>query len=255
MKYLFTLASYNDYRQEVFDKIISPRNKDYADYQGYRYVEIRKEHDPKPFRGNFTWNKFKVVQDLLTTNVLKDGDIIANIDADMFIVNQNSGIMPRTSASFAYSIDTGNTHCMGWFSIRVNSWSRKLIENILSEKRYQKLKDKVSVHERFGTTSSFWQEFREQASWYSLAGIKRHSDISFWDLPNNGFHSHTTEDTIYSLNELNDHVDIYPTPFNVTEWPGESGCQFNINDYVTKEEVIIRHFAGGQDWNNIKNWC
>jgi len=254
MKYLFVLAAYNDNRQEIFDKIFSKQNKVFCGRHDYKYVEIRKENNPQPFRGNYTWNKFKVVDDLLTTGVLKDDDIIVNIDADMLITNINFDLMPQDGKTFSYSIDSGNTHCMGWFGLRINHWGRNLISNILSEDRYLRLKDKISIHERFKTYSSFWNEFREQASWYSLAGIKRHSDIPFWDIDNFGFHSEMNEDVVYTIEELHKNVDVFPTSFNVTEWEGESSCNFNINKLEDRNQVYIRHFAGGQDWNNFKNW-
>ena len=94
-------------------------------------------------------------------------------------------------------------------------------------------------------------ERREQSSWYSLAGIKRHSDEPFWNYPNNGWHSAKDEWTLYSLDELNEHVEVLPTEWNVTELAGESSCEFLINK-VKKEDVIIRHFAGGQQWR--KEW-
>jgi hypothetical protein len=55
------------------------------------------------------------------------------------------------------------------------------------------------------------------------------------------------EDTVYSLDELNEHVQILPTEWNVTQMEGESNTDFNINK-VRKEDVIIRHYAGGQQW-------
>ena len=250
-KVLFVIARYNDQRQEIFDTKISPRNKAYCEKHGFKYIEVRNEHYIELFRNNPTWWKFTVVQDLLNNNKLTDGDVLAHIDADMYFVNMDHSLEPRTS--FSYSIDSGNTHCMGWYSIKVNDWSRKLINNILSQERFNKLNNKISIHERFQTASSFWHEFREQASWYSLAGIKRHSDKPFWEYPNNGFHSEVNEDVVYSLKELEENVDIRPTGFNVTEWEGESSCQFNINK-VPREDVVIRHFAGGQSWHNIENW-
>lgn len=250
-KILFVIAKYNDYRQQIFDEIISPRNKEYCDKHGFKYVVIGNENPLNLYRGNPTWWKFTIVKDLLENNKLNDGDILAHIDADMYFVNTDYSLEP--GKSFSYCIDSGNTHCMGWYSIKVNDWSRNLINNILSEERFNKLNNKINIHERFKTASSFWHEFREQASWYSLAGIKRHSDKSFWEYPNNGFYSELNEDVVYSLQELNEHVSIFPTGFNVTEWEGESSCQFNINK-VSREDVIIRHLAGGQDWNNIKKW-
>lgn len=252
-KYLFVIARYNDGRQQIFDDIISPRNQKYADKHGFKYVEIKNEHTLTPFRGNPTWWKFTVLRDLINSGHLETGDIVSHMDADMYIVNDDFDLVPRDGKSFAYSIDSGNTHCMGWYSIRINDWSKKLVDNILSEDRFNKLKDKITIHDRFKTYSSFWNEFREQASWYSLAGVKRHSDVPFWLLDNNGFHSAKDEHTVYSVDELNAHVDLYPTGYNVTEWEGESSGQFNINP-VYEDEVYIRHFAGGQDWNLINNW-
>jgi hypothetical protein len=250
-KILFVIAKYSDQRQNIFDDIISPRNKQYCEKHGFKYVEIKNNNHLDLFRDNPTWWKFTIVRDLIKNEKVKDGDVITHIDADMYFVKDDLSI--ETPKSFSYAIDSGNTHCMGWYSIRVNDWSKKLIENILSEERYEKLKNEITMHDRFKTYSSFWHEFREQASWYSLAGIKRHSDQSFWEYPNNGFHSENNESVLYSINDLNEHVHIFPTGYNVTEWENESSCQFNIN-LTNKEDVIIRHFAGGQDWNNVKNW-
>ena len=113
------------------------------------------------------------------------------------------------------------------------------------------MNDILTIHEAFGTLSSFWHEFREQASWYSLAGIKRHSWEPFWNLSNFGWHSSKDTFTLYSLEDLYNNVEILPTIWNVTELEGESNCQFNINK-TNKEDVIIRHFAGGQPWR--KEW-
>jgi len=251
-KILFVIAKYNDNRQKIFDEIISPRNKQYCDKHGFKYVELKNDCHLNLFRNNPTWWKFTIIKDLIDFNKVNDGDVVAHMDADMYFVNDNFTI--ETSKSFSYSIDSGNTHCMGWYSIRINNWSKNLVKNILSEERYNKLNNKVSIHDRFKTYFSFWHDFREQASWYSLAGIKRHSDKPFWEYSNNGFHSNYDEDVVYSLDELKEHVEIFPTKFNVTEWENESACQFNINVVKNKSDVIIRHFAGGQDWANIKNW-
>ena len=154
-----------------------------------------------------------------------------------------------THKSFTYCIDSGNTHCMGNYSIKVNDWTKNMFDLLLDDHRYENLKDKITLHEYFGHSDSFWSIFREQASWYSLAGIKRHSDIPFYNLAHYGWHSDRDEWTVYSLEELYEHVDVLPTCWNVTEMPGESGCVFNINP-VEKKDVVIRHFAGGQPWRN-----
>lgn len=244
-KYLLVIARYKDHRQEFFEKHMSPRNRAYCEKWGFEYIEIKNDVPLELHRGNPTWWKFTLIKEMINSGKFRDGDIITHLDADMAIVDMNKEFVTRKS--FSYCIDSGNTHCMGSLSIRINAWSRRMIDLILSEERYAKLNDKQTVHEAFGHTSSFWHEFREQASWYSLAGVKRHSWEPFWDLPDNGWHSDRTEDTVYSLEELYEHVEILPTCWNVTEMPGESSCQFNINK-CKKSDVIIRHFAGGQPW-------
>ena len=252
MKYLFVLSSYSDYRQQIFDEVISPRNKQYCEKHGFKYVEIRNEHNPVPFRGNLTWNKYSVIKELLDSNRLADGDYIVNIDADQYIVNPNIDLI--TTKSFSYAIDSCNSHCNSLLSFKINDWSRKLINEILSEERWQRLKDKPSFHDGFpGKYDSFAKEFREQSQMYALFGIKRHSNISFWDLPNNGWHSDITPDCIYSLDELRENVEIWPSCYNVTSFEEEYEGMFFMNK-CKKEEVVTRHFAGGQRWELIKNW-
>jgi len=248
MKYLMVFANYSDEIQQFFEQYMSSRNKQYCSNHGYEYLEYKKESNIQLFRGNFTWNKFKIVQDLINEGTLKEGDVLTHIDADMCIVKPELEI--PCNKSFSYAIDSGNTHCMGMYSIKINDWSKQLLDNILSEFRYNHFKSILTIHETFGV-SSFWEQFREQASWYSLAGIKRHSWEPFWNLPNFGWHSSKDTFTLYSLEDLYNNVEILPTIWNVTELEGESNCQFNINK-TNKEDVIIRHFAGGQPWR--KEW-
>lgn len=252
MKYLFVLAAYSDYRQEIFDKYISPRNKEYCELHGYKYVEIRNEHKPVAFRGNYTWNKWSIIRDLITTGKLTDGDYIINIDADQYIVNTSVDFI--TKKSFSYAIDSCNSHCNSLLSFKINGWSKKLINELLSEERYQRLRNKISTHEGFpGKIDSFVNEFREQSILYYLFGIKRHSNISFWSLPNYGWHSYNTSDSIYTIKELHEHVEVWPSCYNVTSFEGEYEGMFFMNK-CKKEDVVTRHFAGGSDWNLIKNW-
>jgi len=249
---MFVISKYNDNRQKIFNEIISPRNKEYALKHDFKYVEIKNDAPLSLIRNNPIWWKSFIIKDLLNKNKLNDGDIITVLDADMFITDITAKF--TSDKSFTYSIDSGNTHCMGWYTIKINDWSRKLIDNITDEKRYQKLINKKTIHPRFNTYSSLWEIWAEQASWYSLAGIIRHSDTSFWDLNNYGFHSDVTEDVIYSIDELNKNVCILPTEYNVTEWENESSCEFNINSLKDRKNVKLRHFAGGQNWLNYKNW-
>lgn len=241
-KILFVIANYPDERQSFFEEHYSTRNKKFADKHGYDYIVSK---GGELFRNNPTWWKFTLIRDLIESGEVSDGDKILHLDADMRIDKLDEDY--PCDKSFSYCIDTGNTHCMGNYAINVNSWSKEMINLILSDERYAKLNDKVSRHDRFGYVNAFWHEFREQASWYSLAGIKRHSDVSFWDLPNFGFHSNLDEDTVYSLDDLNKHVQTLPTEWNVTQVPGESNLDFHINK-VDKSNIKIRHFAGGQQW-------
>jgi len=241
-KILFVIANYPAEKQRFFEEHYSVRNQKFADIHGYKYVVSQ---GGEIVRGNPTWWKFSLVRQMINSGELVDGDKLVHLDADMRI--DKFEVDYPCNKSFSYAIDSGNSHCMGNYSIVVNEWSRNLLDLILSDERYERLNDKPSIHEAFGYTNCFWHEFREQASWYSLAGIKRHSDIPFWELQDCGWHSAKDEDTVYSLEELYQHVEILPTAWNVTELEGESSCRFNINK-CDKDDVIIRHFAGGQQW-------
>lgn len=252
MKYLFVLAAYSDNRQQIFDEIISPRNKQYCEKHGFKYVEIRKENNVVPFRGNLTWNKWSIIKDLLDSGKLKDGDSIIQLDADQYIYNIDIDLISKKS--FSYAIDSCNSHCNSLLSFNINPWTRLLINEILSEERWNRLKNVPSFHEGFeGKYDSFFHEFREQAMMYTLFGIKRHSNIPFWDLPHFGWHSHITHDTIFSLESLYQNVEVWPSCYNVTSFEGEYEGLFFMNK-CRKEDVITRHFAGGQDWKLVKNW-
>jgi hypothetical protein len=243
--YLLAIASYPDSRQDFFNTYTSKRNKEYCSYHNLEYIEITD--NVLPIRGKIGWYKTFKVNEIIKD--LNNGDTLTYFDADMLIVNKEKSFLPDLNKSFAYSIDSGNTHCMGSFSLRINDWSRDLMELIIDENRYQNLINKDTLHEHKNTYSSFWEEFYDQASWYSLAGIKRHSDKSFWKLPNFGWHSAKDEWTKFSLDELERNVQIFPTNYNVTELPGESTCTYNINK-INYNNVYIRHFAGGQKWRS-----
>lgn len=246
-KFLMATANFDDWKQNFFIENMSPRNREYASLNNFEYLEFLNVKEK--YREHPTWLKFKIIKDLLDEGVLKENDFITQIDADMCIVKKEINYI--TNKSFTYSIDSANTHCMGHFSLRINNWTRRLIDLILNEDRYQLLKNHITEHEYFGFSNSFVLDFREQASWYYLAGIKRHSQKSFWKYPNYGWHSHVTKFTEYSLEELNKHVEVLPSNWNVTEVRGESNCDFLINK-SKYSETVIRHFAGGQPWR--KEW-
>ena len=237
-KTLFQIADYSDHRQDIFDNWFSPRNKEYAEHHGFEYYAFKKIDKRRP---NPIWSKLYKIQELLESSAT--GDKISVIDADAVVVNGTNSF--ETDFSFGYAIDSGNTHCMGNFTITVNAWSRKLVSLLLSEKRYQQFKN-----------DQVWQMWAEQASWYYLAGIERHSWTPFLMKPNFGWHGHDYRDSDrLSLDELYENVDVLPTQFNITLIEGESQpglMQYNINPC---DEVWIRHFAGGQDWNIGKEYC
>tara|TARA_B100001057_G_scaffold61150_2_gene54463 strand:- start:3191 stop:4084 length:894 start_codon:yes stop_codon:yes gene_type:complete len=246
--YLLGVAHYKDKgKQDFFDNITSKIFKEYCEIHNFEYLEITEELEP--VRGGLHWVKTYKVEEVLN-NVLNDGDGLIIIDADALIIQKNKNLLPPYGKSFAYSIDTGNTHCFGFLSIIKNDWTINLFKLLHSQERYDALIDRVSFHEGKKTYSSHWKEFNEQASWYSLAGIKRHSNEPFWNLPDNGWHSDVTEWTVYSLEELRENVHIFPSEYNVTELPGESSCQYYINK-VKYKDVVIRHFAGGQKWRKV----
>jgi hypothetical protein len=243
-KVLFVIARYSDHRQQIFDQKISPINRAYCEKHGFKYVEIKNDTHLEMFRNHHTWWKFTIVRDLINSGKLQDGDIITHLDADMVIVDDTK--LLQTNKSFTYSICSGNTHCMGWYSLKINEWSKKMLDLLLDDNRFSIIGKKQTVHPVVGPWI-FWDWFREQASWYSLAGIKDHSWESFFELPNYGWHSDKNEHTVYSIDELQKHVEILPSEYNVTEMMGESECRYLINK-VEKQNVIIRHFAGGQPW-------
>lgn len=245
-KYLIATANFTDWRQEFFEEYVSKRNIEYANLHNLDYLEF-KNYKYK-YRDHPSWLKFKIVSDLLEEKVLNDGDSLIFVDADICIAKTDK-LFP-INKSFTYAIDSGNTHCMGAISLKINDWSRQLIKDILDEKRYVALLNHQSKHDYLGFTNSFVKDFREQASWYYLAGIKRHSQKSFWEYPDFGWHSWKTEFTKYSLEELYANVEVLGTEWNVSEVRGESPCLFLINK-VAYKDIIFRHFAGGQKWKSL----
>jgi len=246
-KFLIVTSNFDNWKQDFFIKYMSPRNRAYAEMHDFEYMEFLNVKEK--YRDHPTWLKFKLIQNLLDSAKIVDGDYVTQVDADMCIVDKSVDYV--TNKSFSYSIDTANSHCMGHFSLKINDWSRNLIKLILDDERYKMLLSHETEHPYFGFTNSFVKDFREQASWYYLAGIKRHSQKSFWKHDNYGWHSNVTEFTEYSIDELDRHVEVLDTRWNVTEVRGESDCMFYINK-TKYDKTIIRHFAGGQLWR--KEW-
>ena len=253
-KLLFVISDYSDYRKKIFDDIISPRNKEFCNLHNYKYVEINDSTKLPNFRNHPSWLKYYIIRNLVNENKLTNDDIITYIDADQYFVSIENDLCGEKSISL--SIDSGNTFCHSWNSLRINDWSKKHINNMLDDDLYNREINNYTKHPAFPnhSPSSFFASHMEQAAFYALCGIKRHSFESFWDLPNTGYHSDITKNTIYSIDEIDQNIQLFPTEYNVTEWVGESTCEFNINKLTDKNVVKIRHFAGGQSWDNIKNW-
>jgi len=240
-KCLLVIARYKDERQEIFEKYISPKNKDYCFKHGIEYLLIDNSENLELVRGNPTWWKFSILQKLIKGGYFKDGDLFSHFDADMVIVKPEKEY--TTNKSFSYAIDNGNTHCMGNYCLKINDWSIDMIDKIMDEEFYQSNKHK-----------KHWQEFREQAAWYSLCGIKPHSWESFLDLPHYGFRSEKEQPSVYDYKQLHTHVEIKTPEWNNTLLSEEADNpisqmleQYNINKTLAKD-CIIRHFAGGQPW-------
>lgn len=237
-KILFVIADYPDKRQDFFLKWMSPRNREYAEIHNFEYRELLKlprEQDGKFFRNNPTWLKFKIVKDWIESGELRKGDVISHIDADICIFDKSKSF--ETTKSFGYAIDSCNTHCMGAYTLRVDDWSIEMLNTMLSNDLYEKCKEE-----------DHWKAFREQAAWYTMSGIIPHSWQPFNSMKNNGFHSSPTKNLKYSLKELEKHVEVFPTEWNVTHVAGEG-----FNDYFMipthRKDTVFRHFAGGGLWD------
>lgn len=240
-KHLLVIARYQDERQEIFEKHISPKNKEYCHRHGMEYILADNSIDLPLFRGNPTWWKFSLLNEMLDYGSVKDGDMFVHFDADMVIVKPEYEYTTRKS--FSYAIDNGNTHCMGNYCMKINDWTVDLVQNILSEELWEKNKD-----------SPHWIDFREQAAWYSLCGIQPHSFQPFSQMKFNGFSSLVSYNTLYSPSELLHNVEIKTPKWNTTLLESEADDpvskmlqQYNINRTIP-QETIIRHFAGGQPW-------
>ena len=240
-KVLFVMVEYPDWRQQFFEKYMSPKNKAYAEKHGFEYIEMRKlprEPDGTFYRSNPTWLKHKVVHDWIQEGFLEDGDIVSHIDADICIFNDTESFEPAPGKSFGYAIDSCNSHCMGAYTIRVNDWSREMLRHMLDDEFYGRMKN-----------DHHWKSFREQAAWYTMTGTIYHSWVPFSDMPNYGFHSSPTRELKYTLEELEENVQVFPTEWNVTHIAGEG-----FNDYfmipTVRQKTVFRHFAGGQRWQS-----
>jgi len=267
-KYLVTFLNYNnDYNTDedrerlvLFKKYNSERNKKYCLKHGFEYIEADETVYKIPhlfkiegmpefnMKQNNHFARWKFFRDNIDSGNFKEGDIINHHDADVFIVDTEKTMI--TNKSFTYAIDSGNTHCFGVFSLKVNDFGNKLIDLMLSKERFDKLtKLKFYKENEGGEVFFYWGD---QQAYYIACGLKCHSWVPFFYLPNNGFFSYPSEHVAFTLDELEKNVEIMPVEYNTTHLLEESGRNGRRDDYdivhTTKDRVIFRHFAGGQLW-------
>jgi hypothetical protein len=233
-KVLVCYANYSGEKKEFFDKLTENNFKEYCDRNEVIFYMV-KDKSKHSIDRHPTWMSWKIIDDLIESGYLVEGDKVFSLDADTCIVDLNADLTSKKS--FSYAIDSCNTHCMGFYSISIDEWSKRLVKNVLNEDTYQKLKN-----------TPIWKMWNDQASVYELFGIKRHSWKPFSLLKDKGWHSSVSPDTIYSIEELNNHVEILPTEYNVTFVAGEGFNEYFINPTHGKD-TIIRHFAGSPKWD------
>lgn len=264
-RHLVTFVNYNsDYSTDtdkekyfLFKQFNSERNVKYCQKHNINYIEADESvyRIPQMFtipdnseftvKNNNHFARWQFFRDNIDNGAFKEGDVIHHHDADLFVV-QTDKLMPADK-SFTYAIDTGNTHCFGAFTLKVNEFGNKLINLMLDKVRFNKLsKIKFFKEDSNADVLFYWGD---QQAYYIAAGIKCHSWEPFYKLSNYGFYTYPTEHTIFTLEELNNNVDILPTNWNVTHVPEEQGYSIYYINPCNRADIVFRHFAGGQRWN------
>ena len=173
-KYLMVTSNFDNWKQDFFINNMSKRNQEYADIHNFEYLEFLDVE--QKYRDHPTWLKFKLISDLLDDKTIKEGDTVTQIDADMCIVKKN--IEYVTNKSFSYAIDSQYT-LYGHFSLKINDWSKNLINLILDDDRYKRLQNHITEHEYFGFKNSFVKDFRT-SKLVLLSRNKASLQKSFW---------------------------------------------------------------------------
>jgi len=252
---LTTFALYDGYKLQMYEQYIRPRFVKYAELHNLEFREfnnnnftIEKLHPEIDEKENLHFNRWLTFKKLIDSGELTDGDIIYNFDADIFIKDYSGYFIPEKS--FTYAIDSGNTHCFGFFTIKVSDFSRKLIDNIVSRDRWLSLREYEFYNEHDARVERI--HIADQQMFQTCAGIKPHSWQSFFEISNLGWHSYVTEHTLFSLDDLRANVQVLPQEWNTTHLLEETGYGNARNTYdinhTTRDKVIFRHFAGGQPW-------
>ena len=259
-KFFITIAEYPDHRQTLYETYNSPRIKEYCKIHNFKFIEITPKTASTPQSIVFPYNpnndndkrfsRWWVINEGINSGKIKDGDIVSYIDCDVLIEQIDKPLINNKRIS--YSIDSGNSHNTGLFSLKVNDYTKKLINGILSKERYEKLKDYPVYKENFNTHSPLYDH--DQDAYYHLVGLPAHSWVSYHDVPNYGFHTRK-ENTIFELDEILDNTEILPVEWNVTQLVDETGTNGIPDQYdivrTTKDKVIARHFTGG---GNSRKW-
>tara|TARA_R110000823_G_scaffold62811_6_gene148603 strand:- start:634 stop:1389 length:756 start_codon:yes stop_codon:yes gene_type:complete len=238
----------------MYREILSKRNEQFCKLHDITYISVQNHHEINMAEiSNHHYIRFWVIKQAILANKIKDGDIIYHYDADIFIAKLDKCIEP--TKSFTYAIDSGNTHIAGLFCMVINDFTRKLIDLYLNLDNINKAQNIMVYDEYTKAERPMWEH--DQYMFQHYAGIKRHSWQSHWELPNFGLRSYITPLTVFSLDELKENVEIIPTCWNVTHLVDETGengkpAIFDINR-CEKNEVINRHFAGGQEWR-CEDW-
>lgn len=232
-KVLVCYASYVGEKKHFFDTLTERNFSEYCERHDVDFYMV-KDKSKHSIDRHPAWMSWKIINDLVETGYVQDGDKVFSLDADMCIVDMKADLTSKKSLS--YAIDSCNTHCTGFYSFVIDEWSKKFIKNILDEDMYQRLKD-----------SPIWKMWNDQAAMYELFGIKRHSWEPFSCLENYGWHSSVSQDTKYSIEDLKRHVEILPTEYDVTYVAGEGFNEYFIIPTPGKD-TIIRHFAGSPKW-------
>ena len=86
-KFLIVTSNFDNWKQDFFIKYMSPRNRAYAEMHDFEYMEFLNVKEK--YRDHPTWLKFKLIQNLLDSAKIVDGDYVTQVDADMCIGDQS----------------------------------------------------------------------------------------------------------------------------------------------------------------------
>jgi hypothetical protein len=253
-KYFLTCAFFpkESEKYKLFYQYSKPRIQEFCKLHGFKHLDVNLDNFQLPsiFKQipsysviNYQFARWYVIDSCIKENLLKDDDIVNYTDTDVYIVQPK--VLLQTNKSYSYAIDSGNTHCTGIFSLKINDFTKKLISSILSQERYDNLKDYLLYNEDAKVNLPFY--YNDQQAYYHVAGIKPHSSVSFLEMPDYGFHSYKTDHTIFTVEELLQNVELLGPEWNTTHLVEETGDNGKPNYYdivrTTKDKVINRHFA------------